>query len=332
LPDSPNNLTDAYGRVHTYLRIAVTDRCNLRCVYCMPEEGVPWRPREEILSLEELLRVARVCARLGVRKVRLTGGEPTLRKGITTLVGWLAAVPGIDTVALTTNGVRLAEMAQTLRDAGLTRLNISLDTLRPERFARIGRREYFPQVLAGIDAAGAAGFSTLKLNVVVLAGMNDDELPDFVEFVRERPINVRFIEEMPMPGNGWDEWERFPAPKMKERLEQRYALVPVAGADPKAVAADYRIDGIRGTISFITPLSDAFCARCSRLRLTADGSIKSCLFHPAEVNLRHALRTGATDEELITLIRAAVALKPEAHPPTGELATANHRLMSDIGG
>jgi cyclic pyranopterin phosphate synthase len=327
-----NSLVDPFGRVHTYLRIAVTDRCNLRCVYCMPEQGVPWRPREEILALEELLRVARACASLGVRKVRLTGGEPTLRKGIEELVGWLAAVPGIDTVALTTNGVLLGKMAQTLRDAGLTHLNISLDTLRPERFARVARRDDLQRVLAGIDASVAAGFSSLKMNVVVLAGMNDDELLDFVEFVRERPINIRFIEEMPMPGNGWEGWGRFPAGDMKARIEQCYALIPVAAADPKAVAADYRIDGIRGTISFITPLSDAFCERCSRLRLTADGSIKSCLFHPAEVNLRHALRTGATDEELITLIRAAIALKPEAHPPAEELAAANHRYMSDIGG
>ena len=327
-----NSLVDAYGRVHTYLRIAVTDRCNLRCVYCMPEQGVPWRPREEILTLEEMLRVARVCASLGVRKVRLTGGEPTLRRGIEKLVGWLAALPGIDTAALTTNGVLLGEMARTLRDAGLTHLNISLDTLRPERFARIGRRDDFARVLAGIDAAVAAGFPSLKLNVVVLAGLNDDELLDFVEFVRERPINIRFIEEMPMPGNGWEGWGRFPAQEMKARIGQHYQLVLVEDADPKAVAADYRIDGIRGTISFITPLSEAFCARCSRLRLTADGSIKSCLFHPAEVNLRHALRTGATDEELITLIRAAIALKPEAHPPAEELAAANHRFMSDIGG
>jgi len=293
---------------------------------------LPWRPREEILSLEELLRVARVCASLGVRKVRLTGGEPTLRKGITTLIGWLAAVPGIDTVALTTNGVLLDEKARELRDAGLTRINISLDTLRSERFSRIGRREYLPRVLAGIDAAVAAGFPSIKMNVVVLSGLNDDELLDFIEFVRARPINIRFIEEMPMPGNGWDGWGRFPAGEMKARIEQRYSLIPIEGADPKAVAADYRIDGIRGTISFITPLSDAFCARCSRLRLTADGSIRSCLFHPAETNLRHALRTGATDEELITLIRAAIALKPEAHPPAEELAAANHRYMSDIGG
>lgn len=332
MPEPLNNLVDAYGRVHTYLRIAITDRCNMRCVYCMPEEGLPWRPREEILSLEELARVARACASVGVRKVRLTGGEPTLRRGIEQLVSWLAETPGIDTVALTTNGVLLGEMAQPLRDAGLTHLNVSLDTLQPERFARIGRREFFPKVLAGIDAALAAGFPSLKLNVVVLAGMNDDELLDFVEFARERPVNIRFIEEMPMPGNAWESWGRFPAQEMKDRIEQRYTLVPDAGADPKTVAADYRIDGIRGKISFITPLSDAFCARCSRLRLTADGSIKSCLFHPAEVNLRDALRTGATDEELITRIRAAIALKPEAHPATEELATANHRFMSDIGG
>lgn len=326
------HLVDTYNRAHTYLRMAITDRCNLRCAYCMPEEGISWRPREEILTLEELLRVARICATLGVRKVRLTGGEPTLRHGVEQLIRWLTAVPGIETVALTTNGVLLREMAQPLCDAGVTHLNISLDTLRAARFVRIARRDELARVLNGIDAAITAGFRSVKLNVVVLAGLNDDELPDFVEFVRDRAINVRFIEEMPMPGNRRGEAGGIAAPLMKQRLDAHYMLLPMERADPNAVAMDYRIDGIRGTISFITPLSEAFCVQCSRLRLTADGSIKSCLFHPAEVNLRHALRTEAADDDIIALIREAIARKPFSHPPAEDLAVANYRLMSEIGG
>lgn len=328
---SAHSLTDAFGRIHTYLRIAVTDRCNLRCGYCMPEEGVPWRPHADILTYEEIVRVARVCAAQGVRKIRLTGGEPTVRLGIETLVAQLAAVPGIETLALTTNGVRLVELAGRLREAGISRLNISLDTLRPDRFAQITRRDEFPRVMTGIDAALAAGFPVVKLNVVLMAGVNDDELFDFVEFARARPINVRFIEQMPFPRNNWSTGSSVTAAAIKARLAERYALTAMPALDGQ-VATDFRLDGICGTISFITPLSEPFCDSCARLRLTADGSIKSCLFHPAEVNLRAALRDGSLDEQITALLLEALGRKPAGHPPAEEMARAAHRAMNDIGG
>ncbi|MHB9022993.1 MAG: GTP 3',8-cyclase MoaA [Armatimonadota bacterium] len=324
-------LTDVFGRSHTYLRIAVTDRCNLRCGYCMPPDGITCRNRDEILTYEEITRVARVCVDAGVRKIRLTGGEPTVRHDLSTLVAQLAALSGLDTLALTTNGVLLREHAQRLKEAGLTAVNISLDTLHPERFRQITNSDCLGEVLAGIDTALAVGFSPVKLNVVVIAGTNDDELCDFIEFVRNRPINVRFIEYMPFQGNRWQQDGLLPSYVMQQRIGQRYPIDPLSGLQ-NGVARDYRLAGIAGTVSFISPLSQAFCADCSRLRLMADGSVKSCLFHPAEVNLRHALRSGATDAELLHIIGTALALKPAAHPPVDALAVQENRSMVQIGG
>jgi molybdenum cofactor biosynthesis protein A len=326
-------LVDAFGRHHTYLRIAVTDRCNLRCHYCMPVAFPHWRPREEILTFEEIVRIAGLLAAMGIRKIRLTGGEPTVREGLETLIRLLAAIPGIEVMGLTTNGVRLVEMATGLRDSGITHLNISLDTLRRERFQEITRCDNFLAVRAGIDAAMAAGFQAVKLNAVVIGGVNDDELLDYVELIRERPLTVRFIEYMPFKENGWQPGRVVTAAEMMRRIREQYPLEPVEMcADPQAVATDYRIPGLRGGISFISPLSDAFCTRCSRLRLTADGSLKTCLFKPAEVNLRETLRAGAPDDTLETLIRSALTEKPLAHPPAAELMAGNDRAMRDIGG
>ncbi len=291
-----------------------------------------WKPRADVLSFEEMLRVARLCADMGVRKIRLTGGEPTVRRGIETLIHGLAGLPGVDEVALTTNGVRLSELAYTLRDHGLHRVNVSLDTLRPERFAAITGRDDFARVLDGIATALQAGFHPLKLNVVVLAGINDDEVFDFIEFVRDRPINLRFIEYMPFKGNGWDAPGFLPAAELLQRIGAYYPLIPVPRVDASAVATDYRITDIRGTVSVISALSDSFCAQCSRLRLMADGSVKSCLFHPAEVNLRDALRGEASDRAIVALLRAAIAQKPAAHPAADVLAALADRHMVEIGG
>lgn len=326
-------LTDTQGRVHTYLRIAVTDRCNLRCVYCMPREGMQRRDREEILTFDEIERVVRVLARLGVSKVRLTGGEPLLRKDLPSLVYTLARIPGIRTVGLTTNGVLVRSFAQELRDAGLDGLNISLDTLRPDRFEQIALRFSHSEVLDGITAALEAGFAPLKLNVVVMGGVNEDELENFVEFVRHRPINVRFIEYMPFRANAWREAGLVPYAGMLEILRRKYILTPAPQLpETHAVAKDFHVRGVAGTVSFISSMSDHFCGTCNRLRLTADGSIKSCLFHPAEVNLRSALRSSAPDEEIAGLVRVALALKPDAHPSPAELVTQANRSMIDIGG
>jgi GTP 3',8-cyclase len=325
------SLVDSFGRQHTYLRISVTERCNLRCVYCMPATGITLRPREEILSFDEIERAARVCAGLGVRKIRLTGGEPLVRKNLPELVRRLAGIQGIDTVGMTTNGVLLKARIKELKQAGLHSVNISLDTLRPERFERIALRSHYDDVRAGIDAALEEGFTPLKLNMVVMGGVNDDELHDFVEMTREYPINVRFIEFMPFKANEWNTGKFLPFSAMRERIEQQYHLVP-QDMQPAAVARDFGIPGFAGSVSFITSMSDHFCGGCNRLRLTADGSIKSCLFHHAEVNVRAPLRAGASDDVLEDMIRCAVILKPRQHPAMEELARLENRSMIEIGG
>lgn len=325
-------LVDGYGRLHTYLRIAVTDRCNLRCSYCMPPRGAVRRRREEILTLEEIVRVARLCVAAGVTKIRLTGGEPTMRRDLDVLIRRLADTPGLHTLGMTTNGVRLKTQARALKAGGVTALNISLDTLQPERFTRLTGQEALPDVLAGIEAALDAGFTTVKLNTVVMTGVNDDELLDFVAFVRDKPVSLRFIEFMPFTGNGWNARGLLPASEMVSRIQARYPLRFMPDATPGASAHAYAIDGFRATIGFITPMSHAFCAHCSRLRLTADGSVKSCLFAPAEVNLRDLLREGAPDELLMASIRQALARKAKAHPAADELITLEDRPMTLIGG
>ncbi|MHB9132453.1 MAG: GTP 3',8-cyclase MoaA [Armatimonadota bacterium] len=326
-----SQLVDCWGREHTYLRVAVTDRCNLRCGYCMPPEGIAWRQREEILRLEEIYRLARIFAELGITKIRLTGGEPTLRRDIEWLIKHLVAIPGIDTVALTTNGVLLGEKAAEYKACGLHAINVSLDTLQPERFIRITGSDRHREVMAGIEAALAAGFTPLKLNVVVMGGINDDEVLDFVEFALDKPVNVRFIEYMPFRGNGWQQAKFISYREMLDTITARYPLTPVP-ADASAVAKDYRIDAGRGTVSFITPVSAHFCDSCTRLRLTADGSVKTCLFHPAEINLRDLLRDGTPDVLIAGAIRDAVVGKPLAHPSVEELEASNSRCMSQIGG
>jgi len=326
-----NGLTDRFGRTHTYLRISVTDRCNLRCVYCMPAAGIFTKSKEEILAFDEIERVAQVFARLGVTKIRLTGGEPLVRKNLPELVQRLTRIGGIRTVGMTTNGVLLRSHIKELKLAGLASINVSLDTLRPERFEKIALRSHYDDVLAGIDAALEEGFAPLKLNMVVMGGVNDDELPAFVELTRKRPINVRFIEFMPFKANQWNSGTFVPYSTMRSNIEQQYELLPddtVQGA----VARDFRIAGFAGSVGFITSMSDHFCDGCNRLRLTADGSIKSCLFYSAEVNLRSALRGGASNEVLEDIIRSAVILKPQQHPDMDELVELENRSMIEIGG
>ncbi len=331
-------LIDTFGRRHTYLRVSITERCNLRCLYCMPAAGIPLKPREELLTFEEIIRLVRVFARLGIDKVRLTGGEPLVRRGVEGLVRELAAIAGIGTVAMSTNGVLLAEKAAELRAAGLSRLNISLDTLRPERFERIALRRNFEQVMGGIEAALAAGFAPLKLNCVVMRGINDDELTDFVEFARTRPIQMRLIEFMPFHGNAWSGDKLVSYDEMRAALERDYRLEPAAGEDGASnVAREFTVTDRRGrrlagSVGFITSMTRDFCGACSRLRLTADGSIKSCLLHPAEASLRDALRAGAGDEELERRIRRAVSLKPYGHEPMGAIDAERNRSMTAIGG
>lgn len=326
-----NRLVDRFGRAHTYLRISVTDRCNLRCTYCMPAEGIDWKPKSELMSFEEITRIARVFADMGIDKIRLTGGEPMVRQNLDVLVAQLASIAGIQTVAMTTNGIFLKEQTKTLKTAGLTALNISLDTLRPDRFLQIAKRDQFHEVMAGIDAALEIGFQPLKLNVVVMARINDDEILDFVDFAKDKSVNVRFIEYMPFKDNQWQQAGVVPYLEMKRQIEAHFDLIPLR-PEFGAVARDFALAGYPGTVSFITSMTDSFCGSCNRLRLTADGQIKSCLFGPAEVNLRDPLRLGLTDEGLENLISQAVALKPEAHPSMQELLNVENRAMIEIGG
>ncbi len=325
-------LRDRYHRVINYLRISVTDRCNLRCAYCMPEEGVPSLDHAEILSYEELLRVARVAVRLGIWKIRVTGGEPLVRKGIVGFVGQLAAIPGVRDLCLTTNGMLLADTAAELRRVGLRRVNVSLDTLNPERFRRITRRPGLDRVIAGIRAARDQGLRPVKVNVVAMRGLNDDELPDFVAFARTEGVEVRFIEFMPGSGE-WDESRVIPAAEVLERLSGRFRLEPVRELRSSGPSRTYQLpDGTR--IGVISPLSDHFCGTCNRLRLTAAGRLRTCLFSNREIDLRRVLRSGVDDGALEHVLREAVARKPPGHgmEHTAPAAEADRPAMNRVGG
>ncbi|HEX7588602.1 MAG TPA: GTP 3',8-cyclase MoaA [Anaerolineae bacterium] len=331
-------LRDRYGRTLDYLRVSVTDRCNLRCVYCMPPEGIPYKPRDTILHSEEVVRMVEAAAGVGVRTVRLTGGEPLVRKNIAGLVRRLAAIPGIDQVAMTTNATLLSTHAKDLADAGLTRVNISLDSLRPERFRRITRQGSLETVWQGIHAAEAAGLTPLKINMVVVRGFNDDEVVDFARLTLQHPWHVRFIEVMPVAGAA--DWGT-DMPAIGERLitaaeiRKRIQVVGALSVDPgprgNGPARYYRLPNALGTLGFISPISEHFCKSCNRMRLTADGYLRPCLFSEAGVYCKTALSDGASLSELQMLIRQAGDLKPEQR---SEIASdpVNGTAMSMIGG
>lgn len=315
-------MNDTLGRKITYLRLSVTALCDLRCIYCMPDHGVPKRAHSEICSLEELCDMAAAAVSLGVRKVRITGGEPLVRRGVVSLCRMLRALPGLEELCLTTNGVYLPELAAPLREAGVDRLNISLDTLRPERYRSITRIGELSSVLRGLDAAEAAGFSHTKLNCVLMGGVNDDEIEDFVRLTQARPLSVRFIELMPMGAcAGWDKACFLPAGAVLDRIPE---LEP-AGTD--GVSRLYRIPGAAGTVGLIEPMSHAFCAECSRIRITADGKLKPCLHADTEIALR-----GLHGEALLDAIRQGIARKPERHALMCDGESHAGRCMSEIGG
>ncbi len=324
-------LTDRFGREHSYLRISLTDRCNLRCAYCMPEHGIDWTPPTHILTDAEIIRMAQIFVGLGVRKIRLTGGEPMLRTNLMEIITQLAALKSLQTLAMTTNGIGLAEKANILRQSGLTTLTISLDTLRRDRFLNIAKRDRFNDVIDGIDAALAAGFAPLKINIVVMKDINDDEILDFVDWARDRSINLRFIEYMPFPDNHWSAAGLLPYAEMRARISEKYELLPLI-AEASAVGKDFAVVGCKASVSFITSMTESFCGTCNRLRVTADGQIKSCLFHPAEMSLRDVMRAGGSDEDVIAIIQKAVFEKSAAHPPAEEITHIDNRAMIAIGG
>ncbi len=325
-------LTDAFGRTHRDLRISVTDRCNFRCTYCMPEDGLPWLPRSEVLTFEEIEQLARLLVtRHGIESIRLTGGEPTVRAHLPVLVRLLAALPV--ELSLTTNGATLDVLADELAQAGLHRVNISLDSLRPERFAELTRRDELASVLTGIDAALRAGLGPVKVNVVVLRGINDDELVDLARYGRERGVQLRFIEFMPLDASGaWLRDQVVSQAEIVETISAAYPLVPADRARGSEPAGRFRyVDGA-GEIGVIPSVTQPFCASCDRLRLTADGQLRSCLFSQDDHDLRDLLRRGASDDEISTAIEACVAAKAEGHAINQVHFVRPNRSMSQIGG
>ena len=328
MPSRP--LVDSYGRVHRDLRISVTDRCNFRCTYCMPAEGMEWTPRDELLTFEEIARIARLLVeRHGIESIRLTGGEPTVRARLPVLVAQLARLD-VD-LALTTNGATLALIAEDLAAAGLRRINISLDTLDPERFRAITRRDELTSVLDGIDAALAVGFAPVKLNVVVQRGVNDDELVDFARFGRERGVVVRFIEFMPLDATGeWTSRAVVSQSEIVERVGAVFPLEPLARGSAPAERFRY-LDG-GGEIGVIASVTQSFCSSCDRVRLTAEGQLRNCLFSVTDFDLRGPMRGGASDDELAAIVEGAVGAKWAGH----QVGTVNfirpNRSMSQIGG
>jgi cyclic pyranopterin phosphate synthase len=323
---------DSFGRRINYLRISLTDRCNLRCVYCMPAVGMHFMPRPELLTSEELLLVVRSAAAAGFQKIRLTGGEPSLRPDLVELVRAIKAVPGIEHMAMTTNGLRLAKLAGPLKEAGLDRVNISIDTLDPQKFRQVTRGGRLDQVWEGIAEADRVGLHPIKLNAVVVRGLNDEEVPRLAELTLEHRWEMRFIEVMPLTGVA--DVAQDGVVKSEELIAQIEALhgpLEPLGLAPAESARRYRIPGAKGKLGFISSVSDPFCATCNRMRLTADGRLHLCLLRDDEVDLRAAIRGGATQAEIEQLIRHAVAVKPWGHGlPEGVLPTL--RGMSELGG
>ncbi|MFL5482433.1 MAG: GTP 3',8-cyclase MoaA [Gemmatimonadaceae bacterium] len=323
-------LRDQFGRQIEYLRISVTDRCNFRCLYCMPLAGVEWLPKSDILSYEEIARVVAQLAPLGLRRLRITGGEPTLRPELSRLIEMLRSIPEIEDIALSTNGVRLPELAGTLRAGGLDRVNMSADSLRPDRIRQIARRSIDFDPIAAAIAAERAGLSPIKLNVVVMRGINDDEIGDFARLTFEHPWDVRFIELMPVGEMRDVTWEHVvPMREILQRLESIDPLSPAtAPARGNGPARYFRFDGARGRIGLITPMSHTYCESCNRVRLTADGRLRTCLFGDHEVDLRTPLRDGIPLEPFF---RDALAAKPKQHELL-KMQVGGLRALSQVGG
>lgn len=328
-------IADNFGRRIEYLRISLTDRCNLRCVYCMPEEGVPYEDLDNVLSFEEIARVVRVLAGAGLRKVRLTGGEPLVRKGVPDLAATLVGTPGIQEVTLTTNGILLERDAEALHKAGVRRVNLSMDTLRQERFVRIARRPDFERARAGVEAALRIGFAPIKLNCVVMRGVNDDEVLDFARLTIDRPLSVRFLEYMPIGMVTPPEWRAryFGNDEVLERLHAAFPDMEPQEDDAASTSRNFRIPGARGTVGVINPISHRFCDGCNRLRLTANGRLVPCLSDNYEYDLMTPLRSGCADADILDHVRAALTHKPIQSDFEGRLARGGSlRIMAQIGG
>ncbi|RKP15081.1 hypothetical protein BJ684DRAFT_22371 [Piptocephalis cylindrospora] len=320
-------LFDQHNRFHDYLRISLTERCNLRCTYCMPEEGVQLTPSEKLLSREEIERVARLFVSKGVRKIRLTGGEPTVRKDLLDIVESLAQLKsqGLESLAMTTNGIALRRTAEPLALAGLDTLNVSLDTLDPHKYVLMTRRKGLERVLENLERASSMGMQTVKINCVIIRGVNDTEVTDFVALTKTWPISVRFIEYMPFGGNRWEKRKLVPYKELLNRIEERFGKVEKILDDPNDTSKGFRVPGYAGTIGFISSMTNHFCGTCNRLRITADGNLKVCLFGDNEISLRDAMRSGMTDGQLHQLISDSVKRKKKQH------AGMDARVMEEGG-
>lgn len=330
----PVRLIDGFGRIHNNLRISVTDRCNIRCFYCMPAENVEFMPRAELLSFEEIERVVKVGATLGIDRVRLTGGEPLVRRDLPVLIERIAAIPEIIDIGLTTNAVLLGDQAQQLRDAGLRRLNISLDALDPEVFKRVTRRDGYDKVIEGIEAARKAGFSPIKINAVSIRGMTEDQIIPFAELARDTDTEVRFIEFMPLDADSkWQRDKVLFASEIRQRIEDEFGtLEPVPSSNPSAPANDFRFADGRGRIGMIASVSEPFCSTCNRFRLTADGKLRNCLFSLEETDIRPLIRESGTDEQIAAAMLKCIASKKAGHSINSADFVQPDRPMYSIGG
>lgn len=341
-PDGNPGLLDSWGRVATDLRISLTDRCNLRCTYCMPAEGLPFAPTSQLMQADEIERLARIAVRdLGVRQVRFTGGEPLLRKDLVDIIGRVSALEPRPEISLTTNAIGLSSRAAALAAAGLDRINVSLDTIHASTFLEVTRRPFLDRVLDGIDAAAAAGLTPIKINAVLLRGVNDDQAPELLEWCLERGHQLRFIEQMPLDADhSWDRGTMVTAAEIRESLAESFDLVPTARPRDGAPAELFDVSSggeLRGQVGIIASVTESFCADCRRTRLTSEGAVRSCLFSHEEVDLLGALRGGASDSDLASLWRNAMWAKPSGHGlDAGSFSTDTfvqpERTMSAIGG
>lgn len=327
-------LIDQFGRKHTNLRVSVTDRCNIRCFYCMPNENVQFKPRNEILTFEEIERFVRVAVTLGVDKVRITGGEPLVRADLPVLIEKLANIDEVCDLALTTNGVLLAQQAADLKRAGLQRLNISLDSLSEQTFQQISRRRGLDKVLDGISAAMNLGFDKIRLNAVAIDKITDDDIVPLAEFSRDRDLELRFIEFMPLDAEGnWDTSQVLSGARIRGVLEEEFGrLIPTPRDDPSQPAVDFQFADGRGRVGFINPVSEPFCENCNRLRITAEGQVRNCLFSMVEWDARQILRGSGTDQQLAELVKQCVAAKKTGHGIDSPDFVRPERSMYEIGG
>ena len=335
-----NKLIDNFGREISYLRVSITDRCNYRCIYCQSEKKFEFIPHQEILRFEEIVEIVQEAVNLGINKVRITGGEPLVRKGVVDFIKKLREIKKLEDISLTTNGFFLSEYAEKLKDAGLNRVNISLDSLQEEKYKKITRGGSLEKALKGISSALKAGLLPIKINTVLIRGINDDEVEDFVRLALERPLNIRFIEFMPSGEEVINEFENkfISVQEIKENLAEKYSFRPIDINSGNGPAKYYQIKGGQGTIGFITALSQHFCKTCNRIRLTSEGKLRPCLFSNTEVDIKQAIRNAKTDDKIIRSkiirnnIEKAISIKPEGHKLNEKFSNRDSFKMSKIGG